>query len=231
MLTAQYRGDKILGIDLTEWEQGAIAFKIESSPSTGYVDIGSDDLVTGNNVPNLARPSAMPLVNWDKWGRNLGYDYIYVQDRLKELFTPPLTDYVAEEQAVLLTNLVPTVAELETVFTFEQVKLASLDYYSQAVPTRQYRFSVAAMYLNATIGETSRTTVATQLNANNHVFGYIAMDLTGIIDYIDGVGTYAGNGFQDQGFTSLVTGVTIADIAAECKSFLVSGTKVDGSPL
>lgn len=230
MLTALHLGDRVYGIDITSYtkEPGVEYIKIEDTPSKGYVDIGSNDIVTGNNVPGIAIANTSPIVNWDRLGRNLGYDYLYINDQIKALATKDIASYTAEEQQVFLEHHIKDVSELESIYDFEKVVATGLEYLANAQATRDRRMAVSTIYLQAAIGDASAKLVGKQVASA--VLLYKQQDDPLLIEYLDSTGTYAGDGFLDQGFSSIVPELTMEQIRDEIRSFLVDGTKTDGSP-
>ena len=66
LLTAHVLNGQIMGVDIPVNSIIRHPFKIETSPSIGYVDVSS-------------------VKNWWVFGRDLGRDYLYVRDRIKNI--------------------------------------------------------------------------------------------------------------------------------------------------
>lgn len=228
MLTALHQGDLVYGIDLLKWGSNIVPFKIEATPSVGYIDIGSDAITAGTNIPGIARPNASPICNWNKYGRALGYDYIYVNDQIKSLAVGSISTYSDEEQAVFLQHHIYDVSDLQAVFTFDQVVEASLAYYELATRARGRRIAVATTYLQASVGTTSAKIVGSAVASLLAL--YAQQTDTKIIDYLDSSGAFSGAGFLESGIGSIITGVTLPQIRDEIRAYFVSGTKTDGTP-
>lgn len=234
MLTALYQGSPngalVAGIDLLEWTKNTVPFKIENSASIGYVNIGSDDIKTGTNSPGIAKPDVSPIELWNRYGRNLGYDYIYVNDRIKELATSTdLSTYTDEEKDIILEKHILDVAILEQEFTLETVVIVGLAHRLLARAARSKRLDVASMYLQASIGDEPARLLGKPLIGILSL--YTQQGDTEIIDYLDSTNNFVGNGFLESGVTSIVNGITLTTIRDELRSLLINGTKTDGTLL
>lgn len=237
MLTAIYTGDLVYGIDLLSYVGDLPTTKIEATPSTGYVDIGSTDIITGNNVPSIAKPSTSPIVNWNTLGKGirdengLGYDNDYVRDRIKELYVNPLSSYTQEEKEVILEHLLGPIADLEEEFGFNAVIKAGVPHLIERRKVRETRLDIAAMVLRATVGELSADLVFAKLSKYNDVFNYLQANHTGIQDFINSTGLHVGDGLIEMGLTPLVTAdLTIVELQSETDKILYEGTDRNGNP-
>ena len=241
MLTALQEGDQVHGIDITNSSTTLPRFKIENTPSVGYIDIGSDDIKTGNNVPGIARPNASPIENWDRFARTFG-DFNWVRDRISELYVNPLNTYTTEEQQVLLTNQVPEVEDLESVFTPQQVREARIPYLEMSRAVRKTRLDVTTTVLQSTLGSTqSDTAIGILLGVVQGIPGvsnigherlYIWGNLLSLQDFLYSRDPFVGVGLLDLGFTPLPTAdLTMLELQEECDKILYKGTDRNDVPI
>ena len=237
MLTALIEGSFIHGIDIVNTSQtNAPRFQIEASESDGRINIGDNSIKTHPNA-TYARPNAVPMDYWSRFGTTLA-TYDYVRDRIIELYTQPFASYSTLEQDILLEFVIPTIADLETVYTPEQVKQADYEYVKTVKEGRERRFILAATVLRANLGKLQTDGVVANLLPRNEVPNYWWFGTEFIKDYIYSTndhqtgGAYLGKGLLDQGFVPLPTAtLTMTELADECNAILFEGTDRNGAPI
>lgn len=236
ILQAMRQGPDILGITNTKLPSGVdpkAIFQIVEILSPYYADIGSDSI-------RAEVPSSSPILNWDALGRNLGYDHLYTKDRIAGLYTNSLLSYTEQEQKILLQEKIPAEIDLHQLYTAQEIYTAGTLDLEKRREARTHRFDIVAMLLASMCGEAVRDAALAQVLPSNAILNYIHAGVTTIIDYIDGVNSFTGNGFLDQGFSILPSALalddvpsdfSIDDVAAESKSILLNGCKVNGAAI
>lgn len=219
MLTARIDGSEIVGVTIFNYHTFAPPFKIEETASDGYIDIGS------NSIKNTVN-SATPICYWDWYGRNLNYDYIYVNEEIKRVYGDDinLNNYQDNEKEVLLTHRIASMANLVAEFGRDRVNNVTPEFYRKAREARTTRFDISSAIVQEGIGEAQSELVIAQLLPSNAINTYLTQNVPSLVEYFASTGSFEGKGFKQQKFTLLDENFTLQNIADEVLEILQFGT-------